>query len=141
MAAIRSADTKPEMLIRRGLHALGFRFRLHDRSLPGRPDMVLAKYRAVIQVQGCYWHGHNCPVGHPPASRLEYWSPKIQGNQERDARNLSQLNQLGWRVMTVWECALRGTGRRPLDANLDQIARWLTSGTDNEELAGLLAPL
>jgi len=136
MAAIRSGHTKPEMLVRSGLHARGFRFRLHDKKLPGRPDLVLPRYRAIIQVQGCYWHGHECAVGHSPASRLEYWQPKISRNKLRDADSLSKLNQLHWRVLIIWECALRGRRRRPFDDLMEDVATWIAGGLTNWELAG-----
>ena len=101
MAAIRRADTKPEMLIRRGIHAHGFRYRLHDRKLPGRPDLTLSKYNAVIFVNGCFWHGHDCPMFRWPATRQEFWRDKITGNMERDTRNIAALLSSGWRVALV----------------------------------------
>lgn len=135
MAGIRSKDTKPELTVRRGLHALGFRFRLHDKALPGRPDLVFPKYRAVIQIHGCYWHGHECAVGHLPADGGAYWGPKIAGNRERDARNEAALDALGWRQLTVWECALRGKARKPESAVISACAGWLTSGSPSAYLS------
>ncbi len=107
MSLIRSENTKPEIQTRKALHRLGFRFRLHEKSLPGKPDIVLPKYKAAIQVRGCFWHGHNCKVGHLPASRTEYWTPKITRNAKRDEANDSLLRKSGWRVFVVWECACR----------------------------------
>jgi DNA mismatch endonuclease (patch repair protein) len=107
MAMIRSRDTGPEMILRRGLHRHGFRFRLHDSSLPGRPDLVLRKLRTVIQVRGCFWHGHRaCIDGHLPKTRPTYWKPKIEGNILRDRRNDAALRRSGWHVIGVWECRL-----------------------------------
>ncbi|ATG48275.1 very short patch repair endonuclease [Celeribacter ethanolicus] len=137
MAAIRGADTKPEMLIRRGLHARGFRYRLHDRKLPGKPDIVLPKHRAVIFVNGCFWHGHDCPLFRWPATRQEFWRTKITGNIERDARNIDMLLVSGWRVATVWECALKGRGRLSPEAAIDSLTRWICSEGQRLSLEGL----
>lgn len=111
MSRIRGRDTKPEMLIRRGLHARGLRYRLHDKSLPGRPDLVFPRYRAVIFVHGCFWHAHRCPLSMLPATRRDFWKAKLQGNADRDRKALDRLLATGWRVLVIWECALRGPGR------------------------------
>jgi DNA mismatch endonuclease (patch repair protein) len=103
MSRIRSKDTKPEMLVRSVLHGLGFRYRLHVRGLPGRPDIVLPKYRTVIQVKGCFWHCHNCPDGRLPKSNREYWIPKLHRNKSRDILNDRKLRNLGWSVRNLWE--------------------------------------
>lgn len=125
MSRIRGKDTKPEMTVRRGLHALGFRFRLHDRRLPGRPDLVFPGRRAVIQVQGCFWHGHDCPMGVTPATNVDFWVEKIQRNIERDRRTQEALLGLGWRILTIWECALRGRGRLSVPDVITASAAWL----------------
>lgn len=109
MAGIRGRDTKPEMLIRRGLHAMGYRFRVHRRDLPGNPDIVLPKYHAVIFVHGCFWHGHDCHLFKWPKTREEFWQTKICGNVRRDALRCGELKDAGWRVFDVWECSLRRT--------------------------------
>ena len=127
MAAIRGADSRPELIIRKGLHARGFRFRLHNRKLPGRPDLVLPRYRAVIFVNGCFWHGHACPLFKWPKTREEFWRDKIGGNVDRDSRNLHQLRASGWRVGVVWECALKGKGRRDPADVIDRLSQWLSS--------------
>lgn len=112
MSGIRGKDTKPEMQVRRMLHAAGYRYRLHDRKLPGKPDLVLRKHRVVIMVQGCFWHGHdNCRLFRLPKSRTEFWKEKISGNIARDSRNLAELGELGWRSVLIWECALKGANR------------------------------
>jgi len=136
MAGIRSKDTKPELIIRRGLHAMGFRFRLHDRSLPGKPDLVLARWRATIQVQGCFWHGHDCPLFRWPGTRPEFWRAKISRNAARDAQVNAALDQAGWRVFTVWECALKGPGRIGADAAIAAAAQWLRSEARTGEIRG-----
>ncbi|TVQ97356.1 MAG: DNA mismatch endonuclease Vsr [Deltaproteobacteria bacterium] len=108
MSGIRSRDTKPEVQLRRVLHAAGFRYRLHVRSLPGTPDLVLPKHRAVIEVRGCFWHRHHeCRFATTPATNPEFWQRKFAENVERDARNLEALTASNWRVAVVWECALR----------------------------------
>ena len=106
MAAIKSKDTKPELAVRGSLHNAGFRFRLRTAGLPGRVDIVLPRYRQVVLVHGCFWHGHTCRVAHTPKTNTEYWSAKIQGNVERDARNRKALELEGWKVTTIWECCL-----------------------------------
>lgn len=105
MAGIRGKNTKPELQVRRFLHRHGFRFRLHGRELPGRPDIVLPKYRAVVFVHGCFWHQHpGCRFAYSPKSNQSFWSAKLQGNVERDATTGANLRALGWRVLTLWEC-------------------------------------
>lgn len=125
MAAIRSAHTKPELLVRKSLHALGFRFRLHARDLPGKPDLVLPKYSAVIFVQGCFWHGHDCSLFRMPGTRTDFWEAKISGNRERDARTADDLTKAGWRVGEIWECSLKGPDRLEAADVTDRCAAWL----------------
>ena len=128
MAGIRGKDTRPELTIRRGLHARGFRYRLHDRRLPGKPDLVFPARRSAIFVHGCFWHGHGCPMFRWPGSRVDFWRTKIEGNRARDAAAQAGLVAVGWRVLTVWECALKGKGRLPIDRVLDLASTWLVSG-------------
>ncbi len=127
MSRIRSRDTKPELQLRRALHAAGFRYRLHDKSLPGTPDMVLSGRRAAIFVHGCFWHGHDCPLGVTPATRIEFWENKISRNRERDAAAEAILLASGWRILTVWECAMRGRNRLDLDVVVSEAAAFLQS--------------
>jgi DNA mismatch endonuclease, patch repair protein len=108
MQANRSTDTKPEIFVRSLLHALGYRFRLHRSDLPGRPDIVFPGRKKIIEVRGCFWHGHGCvPLGQLPRTRTEYWGPKISKNKARDTANLSRLTGSGWEVLEVWECVVR----------------------------------
>ena len=108
MRSVKRAHTKPEILVRRSLHKLGFRFRLHRRQLPGTPDIVLPRYRTVIFVHGCFWHRHQgCRYATTPKTNQDYWLPKFQANLERDARNVEALQELGWRVIVVWGCETR----------------------------------
>ena len=136
MAGIRGKDTKPELAIRRGLHAAGFRFRLHDRKLPGAPDLVLPCHRAAILVHGCFWHGHDCPLFKWPRSRQEFWREKITGNIGRDRRSILQLEQAGWRVLIIWECALKGVTRLGAETVIGRTAEWLRESAPRSEIRG-----
>ena len=129
MQRVRGRNTKPEMLLRQGLHARGFRYRLHQKTLPGRPDLVLPKYRAVIFVHGCFWHGHDCPLFKWPATRQEFWRKKIEGNRVRDARAIEALRAAGWRVLIIWECAIRGSRRHPPSTVMDWAEQFLIGCT------------
>jgi DNA mismatch endonuclease (patch repair protein) len=125
MSRIRATDTKLELVIRRGLHAEGLRFRLHDRRLPGTPDLVFASARVVVLIHGCFWHGHDCALGVQPRSNAAFWDAKIGRNQERDQLATDVLVASGWRVATVWECALRGRSRLPTGSVLDVLTRFV----------------
>ena len=127
MGNIRGKDTKPELMIRKALHRRGFRYRIHDRRLPGKPDMYLPKWSAVVQVNGCFWHGHDCPLFRWPGTRREFWREKLGRNQANDRRNAALLLSDGLRLATVWECALRGTERLPIDDIADELAAWIES--------------
>ena len=110
MRQIRSQDTAPELLLRKMLHRLGYRFRLHSKDLPGKPDLVFPSRRKVIFVHGCFWHQHSgCREGRVPQSRREYWEPKLNRNQKRDAASQASLEEQGWRFLVVWECELKDT--------------------------------
>jgi len=137
MSGIRGRNTQPELAVRRGLHGLGFRFRLHVRGLPGKPDIVLPKYRAVILVHGCFWHGHDCPLFKWPSTRPDFWRAKITRNREVDARNRRELGDLGWRVMEIRECALKGPGRRDPAVVLERAARWLRGDRRRGRIEGI----
>jgi DNA mismatch endonuclease (patch repair protein) len=110
MRAIRSKDMLPELTVRSLAHKLGYRFRLHRKDLPGKPDLVLAARRKVIFVHGCFWHSHNCKAAHIPKSNLDYWVPKLQRNQLRDGKNLEALTAGGWKALVIWECETRDEG-------------------------------
>ena len=125
MSGIRGRNTKPEMELRRALHKRGFRFRVHARELPGRPDIVLPRHRAAIMVHGCFWHRHEgCRFATNPATRTEFWQDKFEANVARDRRNEVALVAAGWRVAIVWECALRGASTA---STVQQTADWLLS--------------
>ena len=126
MAGIRSKNTRPELFIRKGLHALGFRYRLHDRRIPGKPDLVFPKYAALIDVRGCFWHGHNCDYYKAPATNPEFWDRKVTENRQRDERNLKAQTEAGWRSLIVWECAIRKAEKLGEGSILiPVIVRWL----------------
>lgn len=113
MASVKGKNTKPEMIVRRYLHSLGFRYGLHNKSLPGSPDMVLRKYKTVIFIHGCFWHGHEgCPLFRIPKSNVEFWKNKIRLNQIRDIKVQNCLKQKGWNVITIWECDLKVKSKR-----------------------------
>ena len=111
MSRIGGKDTKPEMLVRKCLHAAGYRFRLHVADLPGKPDIVLPKYKTVIFVHGCFWHGHTCHIGHVPKTNSSFWGLKIKSNSDRDTKRILQLLEQGWKVLIVWECAILGKSK------------------------------
>jgi DNA mismatch endonuclease, patch repair protein len=136
MSRIRGRDTKPEMLIRRGLHARGFRFRLHRPDLPGRPDLVFPSRRAMIFVHGCFWHGHSCPMCRMPATRPAFWRTKIEGNRARDQKAIAALRATEWRTLIVWECVLRGPARQPEGTVLAACADFVNSESAHAELKG-----
>ncbi len=129
MSSVRSADTKPEWILRCGLHRMGFRYRLRDKSLSGTPDLVFPRYRTVVFVHGCFWHRHQgCRRATFPKSRQAFWAEKFAGNVERDARTRAELERAGWRVIVVWECELEGD----TEATLERTARSLRSPSDAE---------
>jgi len=123
MAGIKGRDTGPELFLRRGLHARGFRYRLHGRDLPGSPDLVFPARRAVVFVHGCFWHAHPCRFSKIPDSRRAFWSDKLVRNRERDSRDVRLLSAAGWKILVVWTCALRTRSLRA--KTLDEAAAWL----------------
>lgn len=133
MARIRAKDTAPELALRKALFARGLRYRLHRATLPGTPDLVLPRHRAVAFVHGCQWHWHGCSRCRMPKTNVEHWSSKIARNQERDHAQVEALLKLGWRVLIVWECALNP---RYLDAAADKASKWLRSGRGNRLTIG-----
>jgi DNA mismatch endonuclease (patch repair protein) len=135
MSGIRGRNTKPEILIRSLLHRQGFRFRLHVRDMPGKPDIVLPRYLAVVFVHGCFWHGHSCPLFKLPGTRLDFWREKIERNQNNDNRATRELLADGWRVGVIWECALRGAGKN-IEGVAQSLAEWLRSDTPLIEVRG-----
>lgn len=138
MSGIKGKNTKPEILIRRMLHKRGFRFRLHRKDLPGRPDIVLPKFNAVIFVNGCFWHGHeNCKLFRYPKSRTEFWENKIGGNKQRDLEKIEKLRS-DWRVLIIWECAIKGTQKLVPDNLIELLEGFLLGEGQYSEIRGAL---
>lgn len=135
MSGIRGRNTKPEILVRSLLHRQGFRFRLHVRELPGKPDIVLPRYHAVIFVHGCFWHGHDCPLFRMPGTREDFWRNKIARNRENDLKARNSLLAIGWRVAIVWECAIRGAGKN-IESVAHRLEEWLRSEEKEAEVRG-----
>lgn len=132
MASIRGKDTRPELLLRRALHRRGLRYRLHGGNLPGRPDLVLPRFQAVLFVHGCFWHRHeSCRYATTPATRVEFWQAKFDANVARDIRNQHDLAEMGWRVGIVWECT---TKKRKIGDLADKVYAWLTGPESNLEV-------
>lgn len=136
MAAIRSKHTKLEVTIVEGLLSRGFNPILHDKTLPGKPDMVLPEYNAVIFANSCFFHHHNCHLFKWPVSRAEFWKNKINKNKERDQKNYRQLTKDGWWILTVWECAIKGKTRRPVNEVIEKIEFWLRYEVRNKNITG-----
>jgi len=136
MAGIKGKNTKPELIMRSALHRHGFRFRLHRKDLPGKPDLVFTGRNAVMFVHGCFWHGHDCHLFRWPKSREAFWRDKIEKNTGRDRLQNQALADTGWRIGTVWECALKGKARLPFDSVVDQCAMWLKSDIKTLEVRG-----
>lgn len=136
MAAIRGRHTKPEKLIRSAIFAQGLRYRLYDRRLPGRPDIVLSKHRAIVLVHGCFWHRHCCPLFKWPKSNVSFWRNKIDANARNDIKARVALNEAGWRVLTIWECSLKGKARLPFEELSHEIGNWIRDGSMDLEITG-----
>lgn len=136
MSGIRGRDTKIELVVRKALHARGLRYRLHNRTLSGRPDIAFMSAKAAVFMHGCFWHGHDCSFFRLPASNTEFWREKIDANRARDAKVLDALHVLGWRTATIWECAIRGRPMEELVGLFDCIENWVRAGTGHLELRG-----
>jgi len=125
MAAIKSHNTKPELLVRKELHRRGFRYSLKNKALPGKPDLVLTKYRVAVFVHGCFWHKHDCRYFKLPKSNTQFWVNKLNSNVERDSEVIGQIIGMGYRVFVIWECAFKGENKEHLDAELQKVLEWV----------------
>lgn len=134
MSGIRAKNTKPELIIRKALHAAGFRYRLHVRNLPAKPDLVFPKYAAVVLIHGCFWHGHDCRYFKIPQTRTEFWQEKINTNAQRDRKQLGELRALGWRILVIWECATRKCDASQSAMLIDYISNWLIMGDCDSQI-------
>ncbi|GJM39824.1 MAG: very short patch repair endonuclease [Ardenticatenaceae bacterium] len=137
MSGIRGKDTKLELIIRKRLHALGFRYKLHNKQLPGKPDMVFPKYKAVILVNGCFWHGHNCHLFKWPSTREKFWRNKITRTKEKDKENIERLLSAEWRILQIWECAIKGKEKIPIDKVIEKCSTWLESSQKQLDIRGI----
>ncbi|WP_074906646.1 very short patch repair endonuclease [Nitrosomonas communis] len=133
MAAIKGKNTKSEIWLRKRLHACGFRYRLNLKELPGKPDIVLPKYKAAIFVHGCFWHMHHCHQFRLPATRTEWWEKKLTLNQGRDLNAQAKLRNSGWRVLIIWECAIKGRNRLPEEDLISEISSWIRNDSAYDE--------
>lgn len=137
MAGIKSKNTKPELVIRKALHKIGYRYSLHNKSLHGNPDICLTKYRTVIFVNGCFWHAHeNCHLYRLPKSKTEFWQKKLSGNKVRDKKNIDKLHNDDWRVIVIWECSLKGRHKLDLNALTKEIDCWIQGDSYWLEIRG-----
>ena len=125
MSGIKGKNTKPEIIVRKALFKRGFRYRLHYKGLPGKPDLVFPKHKAVIFVNGCFWHGHGCHLFKWPKSNSEFWKEKINQTIERDKRKHKKLKDSGWRIYTIWECSLKGKSPDDINKEIDKLDTWL----------------
>ena len=131
MSGIRSKNTKPELIIRKALFRKGYRYRLHPKRMPGRPDFILPKYRVAVFVNGCFWHLHDCHLFKWPSTRRQYWQKKLQGNKERDELKTERLLKNGWRVLIIWECAIRGKKRIDFDEVIERTENFIKSSNSD----------
>ena len=125
MAAIRNSNTKPELRVRKELHRRGLRYSLKNRALPGKPDVVLSKYRVAVFVHGCFWHRHNCNYFKLPKTNTEFWKNKISANVQRDIEVIRQITDIGYRVLVIWECSFKGRNKERLDSLFESIILWI----------------
>jgi DNA mismatch endonuclease, patch repair protein len=136
MAAVRGKNTKPELIVRRLLHGAGFRYRLHSKKLPGTPDISLRKWNAVVEIQGCFWHAHDCHLFKRPVENARFWSDKHRANIERDLRNAKAISDLGIRRLIVWECALKGRNAISESELTRRISQWLRGSRRTGDITG-----
>lgn len=136
MSGIKGKDTAGEIFIRKSLHALGFRYQLHRKDIPGKPDLVFPKFQAVIFINGCFWHAHNCHLFKWPSSRPEFWKEKINSNKTRDAINIEKCTESGWKVLVIWECSLKGKTKRNFNEVIRTTENWLLYDSQNAEIEG-----
>ena len=136
MASISAKDTMPELLLRKSLHRRGYRYRLHSVNLPGKPDLVFRQFNAIVFVNGCFWHGHDCHLFRMPSTNREYWQNKIDNNRRRDKQNRDLLLNDNWRVLVVWECSMKGKGKLDFDSLISDVECWLIGDVDYLEIRG-----
>ncbi len=138
MAGIKGKNTKPELVIRKAIFNRGFRYRIHEKKLPGKPDIVLKKYKAVIFIHGCFWHKHNCHLFKWPKSNPNFWKKKISTNKKNDLQNINKLIESGWRITIIWECSLKGKGKPDFEELITKLCDWIESSEERLEITGCL---
>lgn len=136
MSGIRAKDTRPEMIVRRGLHKKGFRYRIHDKNLTSKPDLHFPKHKAVIFVHGCYWHFHGCNLSKLPSSNRSFWKKKFEANEARDQRAIKNIEKANLRHLVIWECSMRGSQKIGEVAVIDKAEKWLLSDKQSGEISG-----
>lgn len=136
MSGIQGKNTQPELVIRKNLYAMGFRYRIHDKRIPGKPDLVFTSRKAAIFIHGCFWHVHDCHLFKWPSSRVDFWKQKLSGNVQHDKEILAKLNDDGWHILTIWECALKGKNRLSIEEIMDKTVSWLNTSAENSEIRG-----
>ena len=136
MSGIKGKNTKPEIIIRKELFKIGFRYKINDPGLPGKPDLVFPKYKAVIFINGCFWHRHNCHLFKWPSSNVEFWHKKINKTVEKDKENIQRLTLSGWRVLEIWECSIKGKTKLCLNEIIDQTVNWIKTGKVYDVIQG-----
>ena len=138
MAGIKGKNTKPELVVRKAIFNRGYRYRIHEQKLPGKPDIVLKKYRAVIFIHGCFWHKHNCHLFRWPKSNQYFWKKKISLNEDNDLQNINKLIDSGWRIAIIWECSLKGKGKLDFEELITKLCDWIESSEERLEITGCL---
>ena len=136
MSGIKGKNTRQEIIIRKALHAKGFRYRLHPGRMLGKPDIVMPKYNSIIFIHGCFWHLHKCHLFKWPSTRPDFWKSKIEGNQKKDNENLELLRKAGWRILVIWECAVKGKEKLDFDNLIEQVTQWIKSNSQFREITG-----
>ena len=134
MAAIRNSNTKPELRVRQELHRRGLRYSLKNKSLPGKPDVLLSKYRVAVFIHGCFWHRHHCNYFKLPKTNTEFWNNKISENVKRDTEVIKQITDIGYRVLVIWECIFKGKNKEKLDSLFENIILWIKSEDKESEI-------
>lgn len=134
MASVHGKDTTPEMVVRKSLHRLGFRYRLHCKDLPGSPDLVFPRYRAVIFIHGCFWHRHGCRMTTTPSTRRAFWEEKFRANEERDRRGIALLHEQGWRILVIWECWLKRGSKYNHTTLMNMVSQWIQGSISDDEI-------
>lgn len=134
MSGIRGKNTRPEIAVRKEMFRRGYRYRIHAKELPGNPDIVFPRFRAVVFIHGCFWHGHDCPLFRMPSTRTEFWKAKIDLNRKNDRKSFDALLAFGWRIATIWECSMKGKKKQGISDVVDELEGWLSGQATTLEI-------